>query len=134
MKYAKLVDGRLSFAPVNMVKDGKTIFNYHLQHELLLADGFFPLEEKPLPPDMRQPVKYYWQDGNKIIGAWRDDYIAPVLTYAEKRAAEYPDPRDYLDAEVKLNSGYQDLIAEGEKQKKDYVAACLAVKAKYPKN
>jgi hypothetical protein len=48
---------------------------------------------------------------------------APVLTYAQQRAAEYPPMTDYLDG-----------IAKGDTAQVDaYVAACLAVKAKYPK-
>jgi hypothetical protein len=45
------------------------------------------------------------------------------LTYAQKRAAEYPPMTDYLDGVVK---GDQTQIDK-------YVADCLAVKAKYPK-
>jgi hypothetical protein len=48
---------------------------------------------------------------------------APVLTYAQKRAAEYPSMADYLDGIVKGDQAQVDA----------YVAACLAVKAKYPK-
>jgi len=51
-----------------------------------------------------------------------DDPITE-LTYAEKRAAEYPDYRDYLDGVVKGDQAQIDA----------YIAACLAVKAKYPK-
>jgi hypothetical protein len=45
------------------------------------------------------------------------------LTYAQKRAAEYPPMADYLDAVVKNDQAQIDA----------YIAACLAVKAKYPK-
>jgi hypothetical protein len=45
------------------------------------------------------------------------------LTYAEKRAAEYPPMTDYLDGVVKGNQSQID----------KYIADCLAVKAKYPK-
>ena len=45
------------------------------------------------------------------------------VAYKAKRAAEYPDVKDYLDGIVK---GDQAQIA-------DYIAACNAVKAKYPK-
>jgi hypothetical protein len=49
--------------------------------------------------------------------------VAPALTYAQKRAAEYPPMTDYLDG-----------IAKGDQAQIDiYIAACLAVKAKYPK-
>lgn len=44
-------------------------------------------------------------------------------TYAELRAAEYPDYRDYLDGVVKGDQA----------QVQAYIDACLAVKAKYPK-
>jgi len=47
----------------------------------------------------------------------------PELTYAQKRAAEYPPMTDYLDGVVKSD---QTQIAK-------YIADCLAVKAKYPK-
>lgn len=43
--------------------------------------------------------------------------------YQRRRAAEYPDPTLYLDA-----------IAKGDQaQIQEYIDACLAVKAKYPK-
>jgi len=46
-----------------------------------------------------------------------------AITYAEKRAAEYPDFRDYLDGIVKGDQAQIDA----------YIAACQAIKAKYPK-
>lgn len=48
---------------------------------------------------------------------------APVLTYAQKRAFEYPPITDYLDGIAKAD---QTQIAK-------YIADCQAVKAKYPK-
>jgi hypothetical protein len=49
--------------------------------------------------------------------------VAPELTYAQKRAPLYPPMSDYLDG-----------IAKGDTAQVDaYIAACLAVKAKYPK-
>lgn len=44
-------------------------------------------------------------------------------SYAEKRAREYPPITDYLDGIVKGDQAQIDA----------YIAACLAVKAKYPK-
>ena len=49
--------------------------------------------------------------------------VTPALTYAEKRAAEYPSYIDYLDGVVKGDQA----------QVQAYIDACLAVKAKYPK-
>jgi hypothetical protein len=45
------------------------------------------------------------------------------LTYAQKRAAEYPPMTDYLDGIVK---GDQEQIAK-------YILDCKAIKTKYPK-
>ena len=47
----------------------------------------------------------------------------PELTYAQKRAVEYPPITDYIDGVVKGDQAQIDA----------YIAACLAVKAKYPK-
>jgi len=47
-----------------------------------------------------------------------------ALTYAEKRAAEYPSITDYIDGIVKGDQA----------QVQDYVDKCIAVKAKYPKD
>jgi len=66
----------------------------------------------------------YDKDGNEVtydqdaVNAWVDPNA-----YKAKRAAEYPPMTDYLDGVVK-----------GEQAQIDaYIAACLAVKAKYPK-
>jgi hypothetical protein len=48
---------------------------------------------------------------------------APILTYAQKRDAEYPSMTDYLDGIVKGDQAQID----------KYIADCLAVKTKYPK-
>ena len=66
----------------------------------------------------------YDADGNEVAYD-----LAAVQAYADsqayiaKRAAEYPPMSDYLDAIVKGDT----------QQQEDYIAACLAVKAKYPK-
>lgn len=51
-----------------------------------------------------------------------DSWIDPNA-YIAKRAAEYPPMTDYLDAIVKGDMAQQEV----------YIAACLAVKLKYPK-
>ena len=47
----------------------------------------------------------------------------PAKTYTQLRALEYPPATDYLDGIVKGDAA----------QMQAYTAACLAVKAKYPK-
>ena len=64
------------------------------------------------------------KDGNQVaidmafVNAWQDPDA-----YKYKRAAEYPDFRNYLDGIVKGD----------EAQVQAYIDACNAVKAKYPK-
>ena len=67
------------------------------------------------------------EDLDEIV-QWNIDHLdIPTPTYessyADKRRAEYPPIEDYLDAVVK---GDQEAIDT-------YIAACQAVKAKYPK-
>jgi len=64
------------------------------------------------------------KDGNKVeidmalVNAWQDPEA-----YIAKRQAEYPPITDYLDGVVK-----------GDQEQIDaYIAACQAVKTKYPK-
>jgi hypothetical protein len=66
----------------------------------------------------------YDADGNEVTYdiAAIQAYIT-ANEYKDKRAAEYPPMSDYLDAIVKGDT----------QQQEAYIAACLAVKAKYPK-
>jgi hypothetical protein len=69
--------------------------------------------------------EYLLPAGSVQITDEEAEALRPVytLTYAEKRAAEYPPITDYLDG-----------IAKGDQAQIDkYIADCLAVKAKYPK-
>jgi hypothetical protein len=61
-------------------------------------------------------------EADALIAA-NDQQSFNALTYAQKRASAYPPITDYLDGIVK---GDQEQVAA-------YVAACLAVKATYPK-
>ncbi len=51
------------------------------------------------------------------------EFTPPELPYDQKRRLEYPPMEDYLDGVVKGDQAQIDA----------YIAACLAVKAKYPK-
>jgi hypothetical protein len=103
-------------------------------------DGFTTADESPLEPgvflmpggciEAAAPTVLEGQRA-KWNGAWvLEDIPQPEPeqepaepTYAEKRAAEYPPITDYIDGVVKGDQAQIDA----------YTAACLAVKAKYPK-
>ena len=67
----------------------------------------------------------YDADGNEVAydKAAVEAYVQ-ANAYKELRAAEYPDFRDYLDGIVKGDQAQIDA----------YIAACQAVKNKYPKS
>jgi len=66
----------------------------------------------------KQPTKKAVEAEVKRLQAEYD-----AAEYQRLRAAEYPDINDYIDGVVKGD----------EEQVAAYIAACLAVKAKYPK-
>ena len=68
----------------------------------LLPEGSLPITDKEAEALRPQPAE---------------------LTYAQKRAAEYPPYTDYLDGVVKTDQAQID----------KYIADCQVVKAKYPK-
>ena len=51
----------------------------------------------------------------------------------KQRVAAYPPVLDYIDAQVKKASADPVMRADGAAQEQAYFAACLSVKAKYPK-
>lgn len=69
-----------------------------------------PQTDKPTEAELQQEVA-------RLQAEW------DAKEYQRLRRAEYPDFRDYLDGVVKNDAD----------QINAYVAACLAVKAKYPK-
>lgn len=103
--------------------------------EKFLVPAYATLE-KPVIPNNHEA----FYDGSK----WVYKEIMPVvpeekppereIPYTEKRLREYPPASDYLDGVVKTLSGDKALEAEGNAQIKKYVADCMAVKAKYPKD
>lgn len=73
-----------------------------------------------------QVYEYLLPSGSVQITDEEAESLRPKseMTYAQKRAAEYPPITDYLDGIVK---GNQEQIAK-------YISDCQAVKKKYPKN
>jgi hypothetical protein len=110
------------------------IYNYEAHTGKYLNESY--ADESPLEPGvfhlpaLATTVEPLPQQTGKTVnfenGTWvyKDIPTAPEQTYAEKRAREYPPITDYLDGIVKSDQAQIDA----------YIAACLAVKAKYPKS
>lgn len=114
------------------------IYNYHPETFEYLGEGLAdpnPLEPGNWlipassvtfpPPDHIEGKLRYFENGSWV---YKDPPPEPEkyelkLTYKDKRRFEYPEFGEYLDAVVK---GDQAAIDK-------YIADCLAVKAKYPK-
>ena len=62
------------------------------------------------------------KESEEII-AKKDEEVFSAMSYSEKRELEYPPFTDYLDGVVK----------DDKEQIDSYIAACKAVKEKYPK-
>jgi hypothetical protein len=100
----------------------------HGVYNIELEDG------RPIRSVQEGNIKY-WPSVQAHIDAGGEvaEYVAPVPTYAEQRATEYPKIGDQLDAIWKqLNTDRlngKDLISEAD----SLLGSVLAVKAKYPK-
>ena len=85
-----------------------------------------PLNEK-IDAEFIAPYVEAWQKEKARIDAIEEErrisHEEYMARYDVKRAAEYPPFTDYLDGMVKGDQAQIDA----------YIAACLAVKAKYPK-
>jgi hypothetical protein len=85
-----------------------------------------PNDAVEITPEQHAALLNGQSNGKQIVG---DENGQPILidqppaTYAQLRADEYPPITDYLDGVVKGDQAQIDA----------YIAACQAVKAKYPK-
>lgn len=79
-----------------------------------------------VPPDAQDGKTINFENGAWVLKDIPEPEVEPEpppLTYVQKRGMEYPSPFDYLDGVVKGDQAQIDA----------YIAACQAVKAKYPK-
>jgi hypothetical protein len=102
------------------------IENYIVNHETYEATGTFEGQVFAIAPKLVNNVLVAVSEVECIeILRYRQQADSKIAegSYKVARAAEYPPITDYLDAVVKGDQAQIDA----------YVAACLAVKAKYPK-
>ena len=94
-KMVQVVDGEVvkdALPKVGTLEDGSTVSGYHLlDEEVLLDEGWLPLEDNP--PEYDMETQYLVQDGYEIL----EDKV--IKKYRIKEIPEREEPRD-LDAEV----------------------------------
>lgn len=106
--------------------------NIHRQDDTFVIEkNGYPYHVTPEMPEFSELSTAY--QANPSAFSEEAEPVVPEPTYQELRAAEYPDYREFLDAQVKINSGDEALITAGQAQLEAYYAACLAIKDKYPK-
>lgn len=117
------------------------IYDYDKESGLYLGESMAdadPLDKANwlIPSNATNLAPLEMQDGktvNFINGKWvyidipativEPIAFEPQKTYQEKRISEYPPFMDYIDG----------LVKNDQEQMQTYIDACLAVKAKYPK-
>jgi len=88
---------------------------------MMLHDAIYKLN--PTVVTIRGDVAYDVNDNVVAYDKAQAEALVQANEYKSKRAAEYPDFREYLDGIVKGDQA----------QVQAYIDACNAVKAKYPK-
>jgi hypothetical protein len=68
MKFGKLINGNLQFAP-SMLRIGNKD-HYRPSNELYLSQGYLPIVETPYPYNGKQYRAEYQNQGNKIVLVW----------------------------------------------------------------
>lgn len=82
MKYGKIENGRIIYAPSILIVDDMQVVNP--SNSRLLTAGYLPIEETPVPeiPDGYH-AKYHWEAGDeKIHRVWEieKDYVQTELS------------------------------------------------------
>lgn len=85
MKYGKITDGKLEFAPSIVNLDGYTIINP--EHEQLITLGYKPVitDNIPTPQEGYYMEISYEETENEILQQWEEIELPPV----EQTAGEY---------------------------------------------
>ena len=91
---------------VGTLKDGSTVSGYHLlDEEILLDEGWLPLEDNP--PEYDMETQYLVNDGYEVL----EDKV--IKKYRIEEIPEKEEPRD-LEAEVEELRQIIDILLGGE--------------------
>ena len=108
MRYAKLTDGKIEFAP----KNKGAISNYNLSVELMTADGYKPLVVVEEPTEDKPLIRY--RETDKQI-----EQYAEALSVREKneQIRQQRQSRFRIEADP-LKLDYDEAVARGEDAEK----------------
>ena len=113
MKYAKLVNGTLQYAPRNK----GSVSNYNQDATAMLADGYLPVEETEYPKDGNNYSANYAEAEGKIVQSWTlVPTPEPVPPTIEQQVAT-------LEAVTGLTRAVRELMLAENSGVSDYVRA-----------
>lgn len=113
MKYAKLVNGALQYAPRNK----GSVSNYNQDVTAMLADGYLPVEETEYPKDGNNYSASYAEAEGKIVQSWTlVPTPEPVPPTIEQQVAT-------LEAVTGLTRAVRELVLADNSGVSDYVRA-----------
>lgn len=113
MKYAKLVNGALQYAPRNK----GSVSNYNQDVTAMLADGYLPVEETEYPKDGNNYSVNYAEAEGKIVQSWMlVPTPEPVPPTIEQQVAT-------LEAVTGLTRAVRELVLAENSGVSDYVRA-----------
>ena len=80
MKYARLINGNIVYAPNPIIIDDRQIGNP--QPAVLISQGYKPVHQDPYP-EQDPPEGYYWdlqwsEDDHIIYGHWQAEPVEPA--------------------------------------------------------
>lgn len=109
MKLVQVINGEIaqySLPKTGVLKDGSTVSGYHLlDEEVLLDEGWLPLEDSP--PEYDMETQYLANDGYEIL----EDKV--IKKYRIEEISEREEPRD-LEAEIDELRQTIDILIGGE--------------------
>jgi hypothetical protein len=109
MKLVQVINGEIKqyqLPKVGTLSDGRTVSGYHLlDEEVLLDEGWLPLEDSP--PEYDMETQYLVQDGYEIL----EDKV--IKKYRIEEISERKEPRD-LEAEIEELRQIIDILIGGE--------------------
>jgi hypothetical protein len=113
----KIVDGQA----VLKTKTEQADYQYGL-----VKDTIPPIDPALTDAELDAYIDQYFY-GRVDVQQWKKDH------YRILRSRHYPPIADFIDAQVKIQSGDATLLSEGDAEMQAYVSKCLDVKAKYQK-
>lgn len=112
----------ISGEPVNRSEEEQSAYNY----SILDSEVFPKISSTMTDTEIDTEIDSFYY-GHVDVDAWK------LENYSFLREIFYPDLEEKADAEVKINSGIEAFVNEGESQLQQYIEDCLSVKIRFPK-